>query len=138
MTATGANKAIDRLIGRNIRFHRLRKELSQAKLAAMVGVTFQQLQKYERGANRISASRLFSLARILGVPIAAFFKARGDAGGHAPARTLAAERDEARLMRAYARIGCTRRRRLLTELVQEIARTHQGTSTTCKHSQPLR
>jgi transcriptional regulator with XRE-family HTH domain len=69
MRASDAD-AIDRLIGRNIRFHRLVRELSQAKLAGEIGISFQQLQKY----NRISASRLFRVAEVLGTPVDVFFK----------------------------------------------------------------
>jgi transcriptional regulator with XRE-family HTH domain len=75
--------AIGRLIGRNIRFHRLVRELSQAKLAGEIGISFQQLQKYERGVNRISASRLWTIAQVLNVPIDAFFHARQTAEVHA-------------------------------------------------------
>jgi transcriptional regulator with XRE-family HTH domain len=121
MAPADADKDIDRLIGRNIRSHRLRKELSQAKLAARVGVSFQQLQKYERGANRVSASRLLRLARALDVPINALFEAPGDARGHVLARTLAAERDEARLMRAYSQIAARHPRKLLAELAEAFA-----------------
>jgi transcriptional regulator with XRE-family HTH domain len=64
---------IDGLIGRNIRFHRLRRELSQAQLAARLGISYQQLQNYERGINRISASRLLLIAQALAVPVAALF-----------------------------------------------------------------
>jgi transcriptional regulator with XRE-family HTH domain len=121
MPRADADRDLNRLIGRNIRLHRLRKELSQAKLAARVGVSFQQLQKYERGADRISASRLLRLARALNVPIPAFFEAPGDTGGHALARTLAAERDEARLLRAYSQIVDSKPRKLLAALAEAFA-----------------
>jgi transcriptional regulator with XRE-family HTH domain len=129
MPRADADRDLDRLIGRNIQFHRLRKDLSQAKLAARVGVSFQQLQKYEQGANRISASRLFNLARALNVPINAFFEAPGDTRGHAPARTLAAERDEARLLRAYSRIVGRQPRKLLAALAEALS-----TAVTCSPS----
>ena len=64
---------IDRNIGRNIRFQRLRRELSQAQLAARLGISYQQLQKYERGINRISASRLLLISQALAVPVATLF-----------------------------------------------------------------
>jgi transcriptional regulator with XRE-family HTH domain len=66
--------AIDLQIGRNIRFYRLWRQLSQAKLAARVGMSYQQLQKYERGINRIPASRLHVVAQALSVPIGAMFE----------------------------------------------------------------
>jgi transcriptional regulator with XRE-family HTH domain len=66
---------LDSLIGQNIRRHREQRGVTQAGLGAAVGVTFQQIQKYELGKNRIAASRLYRIAWVLGVPIEAFFKA---------------------------------------------------------------
>lgn len=71
---TKAPTDLDHLIGRNIFFARIAAGMSQVKLAALVGVTFQQIQKYERGTNRISASRLHALAEHLNVPIDWFFR----------------------------------------------------------------
>jgi transcriptional regulator with XRE-family HTH domain len=65
---------IDHMIGRNIRFYRLLREFSQAKLAARIGMSYQQLQKYERGINRISANRLLQIAQALEVSVAQFFE----------------------------------------------------------------
>jgi transcriptional regulator with XRE-family HTH domain len=62
----------DHIIAKNIRRFRLARGLSQRALAASVGVTFQQVQKYENASNRISASRLFAIADALGVPVQAF------------------------------------------------------------------
>lgn len=53
--------------------------MSQAGLAALVGITFQQIQKYEAGSNRVAASRLFAIARVLEVPLTYFFESIGDA-----------------------------------------------------------
>ncbi|MBB4313731.1 helix-turn-helix domain-containing protein [Roseospira marina] len=64
---------VDVYVGRRLRKQRVLLRLSQEQLARAVGVTFQQIQKYERGANRISASRLFDIAKVLGVPISFFF-----------------------------------------------------------------
>lgn len=66
--------AIDKRIGGNIRFHRTRQGLSQAELGEAIGVTFQQLQKYESGSNRIAASRLYKVSRALRVAVEAFFE----------------------------------------------------------------
>lgn len=66
---------IDEYVGRRIRDERLRAGMSQGELAERIGVAFQQLQKYERAANRVSASRLWLLAEALGQPIASFFPA---------------------------------------------------------------
>jgi len=64
---------IDVRVGGRVRLRRNMLNLSQEKLGEAIGLTFQQVQKYERGANRISASRLFGLSGVLGVPIAFFF-----------------------------------------------------------------
>lgn len=63
---------IDREIGRRIRFRRIERGYSQAHVASGLGVTYQQLQKYETGRNRISVSTLYRLSRVLGAPVAVF------------------------------------------------------------------
>src|SRR5262249_25164913 len=65
---------VDQCIGRNIRHYRVRNGLSQAALGAPLGVTFQQIQKYEHGASRVPASRLFHIACILSVPVTCLFE----------------------------------------------------------------
>ena len=60
---------IDRLVGSRVRMVRMARGLSQSKLADDLGITFQQVQKYEKGTNRISASRLFDISRLLGVGV---------------------------------------------------------------------
>lgn len=65
---------IDIHVGARLRLRRTLLGLSQEKLGEAVGITFQQLQKYERGANRISASRLYNLSQVLGVPVSYFFE----------------------------------------------------------------
>ena len=65
--------SVDRLVGRNIRIQRLAKGLSQTELANALGVTFQQVQKYEKGVNRVGAGRLAKIADTLAVPISFFF-----------------------------------------------------------------
>src|ERR1700681_1887306 len=69
---------VDRSVGRRIRILRVSRGLSQTALASQLGLTFQQLQKYEKGTNRISASRLHDIARILGVEVASFFEDAAD------------------------------------------------------------
>jgi transcriptional regulator with XRE-family HTH domain len=64
---------LDRCIGRRIRLHREKRGFTQQELAKPIGVTFQQIQKYENAVNRISASRLFAVAEVLNVPLMAFF-----------------------------------------------------------------
>ncbi|NWG54186.1 MAG: helix-turn-helix transcriptional regulator [Hydrogenophilaceae bacterium] len=65
--------AVDKRIGQKVRARRLEMNMSQERLAELLGVTFQQVQKYEKGVNRIAASRLFSIAGALDVPVSHFF-----------------------------------------------------------------
>ena len=67
------NNAIDMHVGKRVRLRRTLLGMSQEQLGAELNVTFQQVQKYERGANRISASRLWDISQILDVPISYFF-----------------------------------------------------------------
>ena len=112
---------VDKQIGNRIRARRKEMGLSQESLADAVGVTFQQIQKYERGVNRVGASRLFDLSRVLDVPISFFFD---DMPGDASAQTLgAAEAPSVSPQRAHRccsrgrpaparmcwRVPCTRR-----------------------------
>jgi transcriptional regulator with XRE-family HTH domain len=71
-------RPVDRSVGRRVRMVRVSRGLSQSALASQLGVTFQQLQKYENGSNRVSASRLHDIARILGVEVASFFEDAAD------------------------------------------------------------
>ena len=64
---------IDVQVGSRVRLRRNMLGLSQEKLGEAIGLTFQQVQKYERGANRVGSSRLFDLARVLDVPVSYFF-----------------------------------------------------------------
>ncbi len=73
MSENSANP-IDVHVGARVRLRRLMLRLSQDKLGEKLGVTFQQVQKYERGANRVSASRLWGMADILNVPVQYFFE----------------------------------------------------------------
>src|ERR1022692_78705 len=71
-------RPVDRSVGRRVRIMRVSRGLSQTALASELGLTFQQLQKYEKGTNRVSASRLHDIARILGVEVASFFEDASD------------------------------------------------------------
>jgi transcriptional regulator with XRE-family HTH domain len=73
---------IDQHLADQIRSRRRAKEMSQDHLGQQLGVSFQQIQKYEKGANRISAARLYEICQVLGVPIASMFE---DISGSAPA-----------------------------------------------------
>jgi transcriptional regulator with XRE-family HTH domain len=75
---------LDTHVGRRIRMRRTLLGLSQENLAESVGVTFQQIQKYERGANRVSASRLHQLGEVLGVRVDYFYQEYNETGGNRP------------------------------------------------------
>lgn len=75
--ATSEQNAVDLEVGKRIRKRRLQLRLSQTALGAAVGVSFQQIQKYERGVNRVSASTLYEMANVLRTPIASFFDGLG-------------------------------------------------------------
>jgi len=75
--AKASNKSAtktDKFIGQNVRVHRLSKGWTQQQLGAKLGVTFQQLQKYESGTNRIGSGRLFQIAELFEVPVIELFK----------------------------------------------------------------
>src|SRR3954463_12698533 len=123
---------IDVRVGARLRLGRNKPGLSQEKLGEAIGLTFQQVQKYERGANRIGASRLHELSRVLDVPVSFFFDdtdpGRGPAmGGFAerPAETF--ESDPLRkpetieLVRAYFSIEDAAVRRRLLDLAKALA-----------------
>ena len=112
--------AEDVAIGQKLRALRLDRGLSQGALAAQVGVTFQQLQKYEKGVNRISAGRLAALAAALGVPVTAFYAAaarRESDQRFAYLRSAGA----VRLVRAYAEIAERRPKYALVTLARALA-----------------
>ncbi len=73
-TPTGQPNPVDVHVGNRIRLRRTLLGLSQEKLAAMLGLTFQQVQKYERGMNRVGASRLWDIGKVLDVPVEFFFE----------------------------------------------------------------
>ena len=123
---------IDIHVGSRLRQCRTLQGLSQEKLGEAVGITFQQLQKYERGCNRISASRLFNLSQVLGVPVNFFFeeippKTEGEPVGEAPDDadggeefTSLTRRETLELVRAYYRIGESPVRRRAFELIKAL------------------
>ncbi|WP_205574616.1 helix-turn-helix domain-containing protein [Indioceanicola profundi] len=119
---------IDIHVGQRLRLRRTLLGLSQETLGEAVGITFQQLQKYERGANRISASRLFNLSQVLGVPVTFFFEdlpSPGDEGLGEPSETQEfesmARRETLELVRAYYRIPEENVRRRAFELIKALA-----------------
>ncbi|MEL7128166.1 MAG: helix-turn-helix transcriptional regulator [Pseudomonadota bacterium] len=73
MSESKLPSGIDRLVGQRVRWRRRELHLTQEKLGELLSLTFQQVQKYEKGVNRISAGRLYEMAAVLGVPIGYFY-----------------------------------------------------------------
>lgn len=120
---------IDVHVGARLRLRRTLLGLSQEKLGEAVGITFQQLQKYERGSNRISASRLYNLAQVLNVPVSFFFDDMTpgeEIGGDTAQPTETdefesmAKRETLELVRAYYRIGDPSVRKRTFDLVKAL------------------
>jgi len=119
--------ARDAEIGRRIRALRLERGLSQTDLGNLLGVTFQQIQKYERGANRVAAGRLQRVAEALEVPITFFYEGstsgedRGDVDTIDVGLGFLETAGAVRLVRAFSRIRDPEMRRTVMELVEKIA-----------------
>jgi transcriptional regulator with XRE-family HTH domain len=132
----GKPNPIDVHVGGRVRLRRTLLGMSQEKLGEAIGLTFQQVQKYERGANRIGASRLFDLSRVLDVPVAYFFEEMSaDTAARTPSRIKGlgesraepiepdpmVKRETLELVRAYYRIGDASVRKRLFELTKSLA-----------------
>jgi transcriptional regulator with XRE-family HTH domain len=127
--------AVDKRLGQRVRARRLEIGMSQEKLADLLGVTFQQVQKYEKGINRIAASRLFDIAAALEVPISNFFEglAAGRAAGVADeaesfVHDMLATPEGLQLVALFSAIDSQRVRRRVVELVRAIAEESGGDS----------
>ena len=131
---TGIPSPVDVHVGARLRIRRTLLGLSQTSLADAIGLTFQQVQKYERGTNRMGSSRLYDLARVLDVPIRYFFDDMSAAvaassatlgGGRAkkpPSYEFdpMAKRETLELVRAYYKISDPRVRNRLREMVKAL------------------
>ena len=121
-----AANAIDRKIGQRVRTRRLEIGMSQERLAELLGVTFQQVQKYEKGVNRIAASRLYDIAASLDMPAARFFEnLSGGRVGVAEDRQefvedVMATPEGAQLMSLFSSIKSLKVRRRVVELVKAL------------------
>jgi transcriptional regulator with XRE-family HTH domain len=121
----------DKHVGARVRVRRLMLEMSQEKLGYAIGLTFQQVQKYEKGTNRIGASRLQHISHILQVPVSFFFEgtptlpeaavAKGAAPPPSYVSDFLATSDGLALVKAFTRIKEPKLRRHIVHLVQEIA-----------------
>jgi len=133
----GVADPVDVHVGSRVRLRRTLLGLSQEKLGEAVGLTFQQIQKYERGANRIGASRMYDLAHVLDVPAAYFFeeipdeiKKRDDRpqdslGVHTleeADKDPLTRRETLELVRAYYKVGSSTVRKRVFELIKSLAK----------------
>ena len=121
---------VDRHVGSRVRLRRQLLNMSQEKLGDELGVTFQQVQKYERGANRIGAGRLWTLARVLDVPVSFFYDGAAVAmnqpgfseGDQTPiVDDFIQSADGVQLAQAFARVRDAKVRRRILELVRTLA-----------------
>ena len=127
---------LDLHVGSRVRLQRMLLGMSQEKLGERLGLTFQQIQKYEKGINRIGASRLFDLAQVLGVSVQFFYEEApsGEAQQFMPVGFAEAEkptensiveflrsRDGLELNKAFVRISDAKARRAIVDLVRSLA-----------------
>lgn len=142
---TGACSAvdIDKQVGRQIRHRRRQLRVSQTELGQFLGLSFQQVQKYERGANRISASKLYETARFLHVPIAYFFETLEISDGKVDSHPTDLARfldlpDHHDLARDFVRIESPLVRRRLVDLVKTIVENAQEADARTNRADPDR
>jgi len=118
---------IDRHVGSRVRMRRMMISMSQEKLGERLGITFQQVQKYEKGTNRIGASRLHQIANILGVPVAFFYEdmvggelTPGFAEGSSPVyiSEFMASPEGLALAKAFMKVSDPKLRRRIVDLVE--------------------
>lgn len=126
-----APNPIDIHVGSRVRLRRVLIGMSQEKLGEQLGITFQQVQKYEKGTNRVGASRLYRISQVLGVPVAFFFEdivgqdPDGPGFGETKSERFVVDfissAEGLQLNKAFLRISDPRVRRKVVELVQAVA-----------------
>jgi transcriptional regulator with XRE-family HTH domain len=115
---------VDRLVGERVRLLRLARGISQTALGSRIGVTFQQVQKYEKGVNRISASKIVEIANTLGVDVSDLFEGAAESTATSDAR----ERDayiptavDLSIIRTLSEIRDTKMKRRILDLISSLA-----------------
>jgi transcriptional regulator with XRE-family HTH domain len=131
MVVKKAPNPIDKHVGSRVRMRRMMLSMSQEKLGDALGLTFQQVQKYEKGTNRIGASRLQQISHILQVPVSFFFEgapslgARPEGSVDAPSPAYVSDflatSDGLALTKSFMRIKDAKLRRRIVDLVEQIA-----------------
>jgi transcriptional regulator with XRE-family HTH domain len=134
MMAKKVPNPTDKHVGSRVRMRRIMLSMSQEKLGDALGLTFQQVQKYEKGTNRIGASRLQQISHILQVPVAFFFEGAPSLHAHPDGMNVApspayvsdflATSEGLALTKAFMRIKEPKLRRRIVDLVQAIAGEH--------------
>ena len=129
--STKAPNPVDKYVGSRVRMRRIMLGMSQEKLGEALGLTFQQVQKYEKGTNRVGASRIQQIAEILQVPVSFLFEggpsgiagANGYSEGSSPSYVsdFLATSEGLALTRAFTRIPDAKLRRSIVDLVEQIA-----------------
>jgi transcriptional regulator with XRE-family HTH domain len=130
--ATKAPNPIDKYVGSRVRMRRIMLGMSQEKLGEALGLTFQQIQKYEKGTNRVGASRIQQISEILQVPVSFLFEggptstaSGGNGFGEASSPTYVSDflatSEGLALTRAFTRIADSKLRRSIVDLVEQIA-----------------
>ena len=129
--STKAPNPVDKYVGSRVRMRRIMLGMSQEKLGEALGLTFQQVQKYEKGTNRVGASRLQQISEILQVPVSFLFDGGpsgivnganfGEGASPAYVSDFLATSEGLALTRAFTRIADSKMRRSIVELVEQIA-----------------
>jgi transcriptional regulator with XRE-family HTH domain len=127
---------IDKHVGSRVRMRRMMISMSQEKLGERLGITFQQIQKYEKGTNRIGASRLQQISTVMGVPVSFFFEGapvpEGSSGAFTESASPAyvadflATSDGLSLTKAFMKVKDPKVRRRVVDLVEAIAAEEDG------------
>jgi transcriptional regulator with XRE-family HTH domain len=113
-----SSAAIDDHVGGRIRERRIMLGLTQQQLAEVIGVTYQQAHKYERGINRVSAGRLFEIARALSAPITYFYEGIGEEG---PRQITLHQRMQLEVARNFAEIRNAKHQEAVSQLARALA-----------------
>ena len=121
---------IDAQVGNRVRIRRMLIGMSQEKLGDLLGLTFQQVQKYEKGVNRIGAGRLFEIARILGVPIDFFYDGIGEPAKSSeetpPVMEFVSSGEGLQLSLAFMKIKDPKVRKRVLDLVKSLSEEEQA------------
>ena len=130
-----APNPVDKHVGGRVRMRRMMLDMSQEKLGEALGLTFQQVQKYEKGTNRVGASRIQQISEILQVPVSFLFEGgpstatAGEGGGEGTSPTYGSDflatSEGLALTRAFTRISDAKLRRSIVDLVEKIANHEQ-------------